>query len=107
MYLRDHMIYVDYEAGNFSTFFIQLHTSLTSESRSLISVNITNLKLTDIIYMSTFSTAEVRKMVDDLDDVIRSSVVKGDVETVFGRERANMVSYRFRRVTNESKTFLG
>jgi hypothetical protein len=43
--------------------------------------------------MSSFTTAEVREMVDDLDDIIRASVVNGDVETVFAREKGNFVSY--------------
>jgi hypothetical protein len=42
--------------------------------------------------MSTYTTADVRKMVDDLDDLIRAAVDKGDVEEVFARERVNVVS---------------
>jgi hypothetical protein len=47
---------------------------------------------TESITMSTYTTADVRKMVDDLDDIIRGAVDKGDVEEVFGRERGKMVS---------------
>jgi hypothetical protein len=41
--------------------------------------------------MSTPTTAEVRKMVDDLDDIIRASVIRGDIESVFGKERKAVV----------------
>ena len=42
--------------------------------------------------MTTYTTADVRKMVDDLDDIIRGAVDQGDVEEVFARERGKMVS---------------
>ena len=42
--------------------------------------------------MTTLTTADVRKMVDDLDDIIRGAVYKGDGMNVFKRERANFVS---------------
>jgi hypothetical protein len=42
--------------------------------------------------MSTYTTADVRKMVDDLDDIIRAAVANGDVQEVFARERGNFVS---------------
>jgi hypothetical protein len=42
--------------------------------------------------MSAYTTADVRKIVDDLDDILRSAVVNGDVAEVFARERGNLVS---------------
>lgn len=41
--------------------------------------------------MTTYTTADIRKMVDDVDDIIRKAVNNGDIEEVFGRERANLV----------------
>ena len=42
--------------------------------------------------MSTYTPADIRKMVDDMDDQIRAAVLKGDAAVVFQRERANLVS---------------
>ena len=45
--------------------------------------------------MSIITTADVRKMVDDLDDNLRAAVIRGDVSEVFKRERGTMVSKVF------------
>jgi hypothetical protein len=42
--------------------------------------------------MSTYSTADIRKMVDDVDDAFRAALLDGDIKTVFTRERGNLVS---------------
>jgi len=44
--------------------------------------------------MSTYSAADIRKTIDDIDDAIRASVVQGDVAEVFDRQRATLVSFR-------------
>lgn len=44
---------------------------------------------------TTYTTADVRKMVDDLDEIVRAAVDKGDVEQVFAKERGNFVSNLF------------
>ena len=41
---------------------------------------------------TTYTLADVRRMVDDLDDTIRAAVARGDVETIFAKERVNFVS---------------
>jgi hypothetical protein len=41
--------------------------------------------------MTTYSPADIRKMVDDLDDAIRTSVDSGEVEKAFERKRGIMV----------------
>jgi hypothetical protein len=46
--------------------------------------------------MSTYTVADIRKMVDDLDDVIRASIGQGDIETVFVKERPAFVSKYFK-----------
>jgi hypothetical protein len=43
--------------------------------------------------MSTYSPADLRKTIDDIDDAIRASVVQGDVAEVFDRQRTNLVSF--------------
>jgi hypothetical protein len=43
--------------------------------------------------MSTISAAEARRMVDDLDDILRAAILNGDVEAVFAKERKKMVSF--------------
>jgi hypothetical protein len=45
--------------------------------------------------MTSYSPADIRQMVDDLDDAIRTSVDNGEVEKAFERERVNMVRYFF------------
>ena len=42
--------------------------------------------------MSYPTIAEVRQMVDDLDEKVRDVIVKGDIEAVFAKERASLVS---------------
>jgi hypothetical protein len=42
--------------------------------------------------MSTYSVADIRKMVDDVDDVFRTAILNSDIKAVFTRERANLVS---------------
>jgi hypothetical protein len=43
--------------------------------------------------MSTYTPVEFRKMIDDLDDVIRIAIVNGNIQSVFKRERAALVMY--------------
>ena len=94
------MMYV-YNDGEFfyrSTLkFIQLHTY--SECRKVKSAIITNIKntvqnTTDTIHtinMTSYSSADIRQMVDDIDDAIRTSVDNGEVEKEFERKRGDMV----------------
>jgi hypothetical protein len=42
--------------------------------------------------MPFYSVADIRKMIDDLDDVLRAAAVNGNLEEVFRRERRNVVS---------------
>jgi hypothetical protein len=42
--------------------------------------------------MSTITIAEVRQMVDDLDDVYRAAAQKGEIQTVFLKNRSALVS---------------
>jgi hypothetical protein len=41
--------------------------------------------------MTSYSPADIRQMVDDLDDAIRTSIGNGDVVREFERKRGNMV----------------
>jgi hypothetical protein len=41
--------------------------------------------------MTSYSPADIRQMVDNLDDAIRTSIDNGDVEREFQRKKANMV----------------
>jgi hypothetical protein len=42
--------------------------------------------------MSTYTPADIRKMVDELDDIMRGAIARGDIKTVFGKERPTLVS---------------
>lgn len=42
--------------------------------------------------MTTHNQAEIRKLVDDVDDLLRASVAYGDIEKVFKKERGKLVS---------------
>jgi len=42
--------------------------------------------------MSLYTKAEIRCMIDDLDDKIRAAVITGAMETVFVNERLHLVS---------------
>jgi hypothetical protein len=55
--------------------------------------------------MSTYNVSDIRKLVDDLDDIIRASVLKGDIATVFGNERASLVSKLINLETIRTKSF--
>ena len=59
------------------------------------------------ITITSYTHSDIRKMVDDMDNTIRASVVKGDVESVFVRERGNIVSNTYPLLLNDSKTYLG
>lgn len=43
--------------------------------------------------MSAYTPAEFRKMIDDLDDVIRIGIANGNIESVFKKERAAVVIF--------------
>ena len=45
--------------------------------------------------MSSYTTVEVRAMIDDIDEKLRMAVMSGDVEKVFAKERAVVVSKTF------------
>lgn len=63
--------------------------------------------LINSIYMSSYTPAEIRKVVDDMDDVIRAAVRNGDIEKVFTQERSTLVFSRYRSTWNVTKTELG
>lgn len=63
----------------------------TGECR-LLSANTRSNSYLSVLEMSTYTPADIRKMVDDMDDQIRAAVLKGDAAVVFQRERANLVS---------------
>jgi Ni2+-binding GTPase involved in maturation of urease and hydrogenase len=42
--------------------------------------------------MSTYTAADIRKMIDELDSQYRTAIIKGDIEVVFKKERAKLVS---------------
>jgi hypothetical protein len=42
--------------------------------------------------MSTYTVSDIRKLIDDLDGNIRASILKGDIEMVFAKERVSLVS---------------
>ena len=48
-----------------------------------------------LVTMSTYTTSDIRNMVDDLDDKIRAAVVRGDIATVFTTERDTLVRTPF------------
>ena len=41
---------------------------------------------------ATYTPADIRKIVDDFDDIIRGAIIWGDISQVFARERPTMVS---------------
>jgi hypothetical protein len=43
--------------------------------------------------MTSFTSAEIRESIDNLDDKIRAAIEKKNVETVFRQERANLVCF--------------
>ena len=45
--------------------------------------------------MSSYTTVEVRAMIDDINEKLRTAVMSGDVEKVFAKERAVVVSKTF------------
>lgn len=96
-------MYVDNDGKIFNVSHSSWFHLHTSECRNLLSANITNIKNTDqnttdtihIVSMTSYSPADIRKMVDDLDDAIRTSVDNGDVEKAFEKKRAIMVRNLF------------
>jgi len=42
--------------------------------------------------MSSYTPADIRKKVDDFDDIIRAAVIERNIESVFGKKRRNFVS---------------
>ena len=94
------MVYVDFDVKIF-----HLSTLRKRRKRWVPIANngqrYTNLYSLDILHhitMSTYTVAEIRKMVDDLDDRIRAAVVSGNIEAVFCQERATLVSYKFKNI---------
>jgi hypothetical protein len=57
--------------------------------------------------MSTYNLSDIRKLIDDLDEIIRASVIKGDIAAVFEKERATLVSKVINLVTIDTKSLLG
>ena len=41
--------------------------------------------------MSQYTAANIHKMVDDLNNIIRVAIINRNVETVFGQQQATMV----------------
>ena len=52
-----------------------------------------NMIVFRILIMSAYTPAEFRKMIDDLDDVIRIGIANGNIESVFKKERAAVVIF--------------
>lgn len=44
--------------------------------------------------MVSYTTSEIRNMVDELDDKIRAAITRGEIATVFAQERPILVSIR-------------
>ena len=42
--------------------------------------------------MSIYTAADVRKMVDNLDNTIWTAIIDGNIKSVFSRERGSVVS---------------
>lgn len=42
--------------------------------------------------MSSYTPADIRKIIDDLDDILRAAIKDGNIEAVFTRERGTLVS---------------
>ena len=42
--------------------------------------------------MSIYNTAEIRKKIDDFDELVREAVAKGNIKDVFPKERTTLVS---------------
>ena len=66
-----------------------------------------SIDITQHSIMSSYTIAEVRKMVDDVDEIIRAAVVNGDIARVFVKERAALVRKLFNYHTMRTKSFTG
>lgn len=65
--------------------------------------NLTFDKQVSSSIMSTYTTVDIRKMIDDLDDILRAGIDAGNIKDVFSRERGNFVSNLFGSVHRYSK----
>lgn len=54
--------------------------------------------------MSTITVAEIRQMVDDLDDVFRAGIENGEIQTVFSKNRPSLVSIIIKLVNENTET---
>ena len=43
---------------------------------------------------TTYTPADIRKMVDEFDDIVRGASIRGDISQVFAAERPALVSIR-------------
>ena len=41
---------------------------------------------------TTYTPADIRKMVDEFDDIVRGAIIRGDISKVFVAERPALVS---------------
>ena len=91
-----HIVYVDFDVKFFSTSLLTLHKG---EYWSWLPVN-ENLEIIALesfynTFMSIYTVANIWKMVDDLNNIILASIIKGDITAVFIKERAAMVRIEF------------
>lgn len=54
--------------------------------------------------MSTITVAEIRQMVDDLDNVFRAGIENGEIQTVFSKNRPSLVSIIIKLVNENTET---
>ena len=50
------------------------------------------IEIFQITNMPSYTTAEIRKMIDDYDDLVREAVANGNLKDLFPEERVTLVS---------------